>query len=188
MLQFQNTKLYPIFNQNHTRKNIRSETARRPRPCSGYRWCLGPWLWGHLLDAPSLRLCSSPPCPSLARPAHLRLTAPARVALSTPSPFKPYFPAWACCAAAGRHPAGDTPQAGGEQRPRTEDSLALLPTVQVRGAHGRQPSLSAPLPACCWPWGQAARLRQALATSRLSTGLGVSETESGPQGSGERRN
>lgn len=51
---------------------------------------------------------------------------------------------------------------------------------------GPQPAPQA-WPACCWPWGQAARLQRALATSRPSTGLGVGETESGPQGRGERR-
>lgn len=63
-----------------------------------------------------------------------------------PSPFKPHFPAWAPWAAADRRPAVGwvTPHAGRVQWPSTADSLALLPAIQVWGAHGRQPGLSAP--------------------------------------------
>lgn len=68
------------------------------------------------------------------------------LALPAPSPFKPHFPAWASWAAADRRPAVGwvTPHAGRVQWPSTADSLALLPAIQVWGAHGRQPGLSAP--------------------------------------------
>lgn len=77
-------------------------------------------------------------------------------------------PAGLVCAVAQQRglagPGGDT---------QGEAAQPLSPGSAEGAAPGQQA-----WPACCWPWGQAARLRQASATCRLSTRRGVGGIES----------